>query len=46
LSKKYWKAHAGVERPSREQMMDILVLRGTWGDGETYDFTLPEDATE
>lgn len=41
----YWEKHLGASKPSREQVIDLLILRGKWDDAEVYDFTLPEDVT-
>jgi hypothetical protein len=56
LDASYWKKHAGAPRPSPEKVLDLLELRSHWGedddgdideDGiETFDFTLPGDATQ
>lgn len=50
IDDKFWLKHSGVARPSPTQVLDMLVLRSHWGadddDGiDTFDFTLPDDAT-
>jgi hypothetical protein len=46
LPSTYWKAKTGVETPSVNQVVDLLVLRSKWDDEEVYDFTLPDDVTD
>lgn len=46
LPRAYWEKHLGTAHPSREQVMDLLVLRSKWEDEEVYDFTLPEEVTD
>jgi Protein of unknown function (DUF2004) len=44
----YWRKHLGAEKPEPVTLLDILVLQSHWGGAdeiETFDFTLPEDAT-
>ncbi|GAB5405926.1 MAG: hypothetical protein Aurels2KO_41570 [Aureliella sp.] len=45
----FWLRHCGVSRPTATQVLDILVLRSHSGgdddDVVTFDFTLPDDAT-
>jgi Protein of unknown function (DUF2004) len=45
---KYWKKHLGTTKPKPSSIIDILELRGHWGGDDeldTFDFTLPDDAT-
>jgi len=46
LPKSYWLKHLGTEDPSYEQVIDLLIFRSKWDDGEVYDFTLPEEITD
>ena len=52
LDATYWKKHAGTERPSPKQVVDLLELQSHWGgDGDdddgidVFDFTLPGGVT-
>jgi hypothetical protein len=45
----YWKQHAGDESPEPSRVLDLLQLRDHWGGDdelETFDFTLPDEATQ
>ena len=45
----YWKQHLGDESPAPSRVLDILLLRDHWGGDdelETFDFTLPDEATQ
>lgn len=42
----YWQQHLGTDKPSNEQVIDLLILRSKWDDAEVYDFTLPGDITD
>lgn len=49
----YWEKHLETAAPEPSQVLDLLVLRSHWGDGEqdedgidTFDFTLPEEVTD
>jgi hypothetical protein len=51
LDPAYWQQHTGTPRPSREQVLGLLVLRSHWDeegdDGmDVFDFTLPGDVTD
>jgi len=49
LEAAYWKKHTGTPKPTRKQVVDLLVLRSHWGgDAEVdcFDFTLPGDVTD
>ena len=46
----FWLKHCGVARPEPPQVLDALVLQSHWGEDDedgidTFDFTLPDDAT-
>ena len=46
----YWEKHFGTAKPDPSRVLDLLELRSHWGDDDadgidTFDFTLPEDAT-
>jgi hypothetical protein len=44
----YWKQHYSTETPEPQRILESLVLQSHWGGDdeiETFDFTLPEDAT-
>jgi hypothetical protein len=48
IESEYWRKHLGAEKPEPVTLLDILVLQSHWGGAdeiETFDFTLPEDAT-
>jgi len=48
LEAAYWMKH-GTPKPTRQQVIDLLVLRSHWGgDAELdhFDFTLPDDVTD
>ena len=47
----YWTKHFGDPTPEPAQILDKLVLRSHWSDEDddgldTFDFTLPDDATD
>ena len=45
----YWREHLGSATPEPRQVLDLLVLQSHWGgesEIETFDFTLPGDATQ
>ena len=46
LPQSYWEKHLGTSTPTKNQVIDLLVLRSKWDDEEVYDFTLPEDVTD
>ncbi|ELP33240.1 DUF2004 domain-containing protein [Rhodopirellula baltica] len=46
----YWIKHCGAARPDATQVLDVLVLQSHWSEDDddgidTFDFTLPDDAT-
>lgn len=48
LDSAYWKKHFSTEAPDPHRILESLVLRSHWGGDEeidSFDFTLPEDAT-
>jgi hypothetical protein len=48
LDSAYWKKHFSTETPDPHRILESLVLRSHWGgddEMDTFDFTLPEDAT-
>ena len=48
LEPAYWKQHFATEAPGTQRILDSLVLQSHWGGDdeiETFDFTLPADAT-
>ncbi len=50
LDAAYWKKHAGTEKPTPKQVVDLLELHSHWGDEDeegidTFDFTLSGDVT-
>ena len=55
MDEDFWLKHCGVANPESAQVLDLLVLQSHWScdlDGEidddgidTFDFTLPDDAT-
>ncbi len=46
LSNSDWKKSLGIENPSKEQVLDGLILRSSWDDDCVYDFTLPKEVTD
>jgi len=46
LPKSYWERHLGNANPSKEKVIDLLILRSKWEDEEVYDFTLPDEVTD
>lgn len=45
----YWKQHLGDESPEPSRVLDLIQLRDHWGGDdelETFDFTLPDEATQ
>lgn len=51
LDSAYWQSHLGTKEPERALVLNILELRGHWGDDddegiEVFDFTLPDDVTD
>ena len=45
----YWQEHLGSATPEPRRVLDLLVLQSHWGgeaEIDTFDFTLPEDATQ
>ena len=42
----YWEKHLGNSNPSKEKVIDLLILRSKWDDEEVYDFTLPDEVTD
>jgi len=48
LDSDYWKKHLSTETPDPHRVLELLVLREHWGGDDeidTFDFTLPEEAT-
>jgi len=50
LSGEYWLKAVGVKQPNADQVLDSLILRGSWiSEGgkttNTFDFCLPENAS-
>src|SRR5882672_6603428 len=48
LHSAYWKKHLSTETPEPRRVLELLELRSHWGGDDeidTFDFTLPEDAT-
>ena len=48
LDSAYWQKHFSTAKPDPQRIIDSLVLRSHWGGDdelETFDFTLPDDAT-
>src|SRR6185436_7826188 len=48
LDSSYWKKHLSTETPEPRRVLELLQLRSHWGgddEMDTFDFTLPEDAT-
>jgi hypothetical protein len=48
LDATYWKKHFSTETPEPHRILELLELRSHWGGDDeidTFDFTLPEDAT-
>ena len=44
----YWKKHLATETPEPHRVLELLELRSHWGGDDeidTFDFTLPEEAT-
>jgi hypothetical protein len=44
----YWRKHFSTDRPDPLRILEALVLRSHWGGDDeidTFDFTLPEEAT-
>lgn len=46
----YWQLHLGSASPEPSKVLDLLQLRGHWGDDDedgidVFDFTLPGDVT-
>ena len=49
LDVSYWKQQFSTETPKPQLILDSLVLRSHWGGDDeidTFDFTLPENATD
>ena len=52
IGAEYWREHTGTTEPDATQVIDLLELRSHWSDNDddhisdTYDFTLPGDATD
>jgi hypothetical protein len=48
LPNAYWVEHLSSESPPPSEVLSLLVLRDSWGEGdiENFDFTLPGDATD
>jgi hypothetical protein len=49
LEPAYWQAQAGTPRPAPSAVLDLLVLRGHWGERdelEYFDFSLPGGVTD
>ena len=48
LDSAYWQKHFSTAKPDAQRILDALVLQSHWGGDdelETFDFTLPDDAT-
>jgi hypothetical protein len=48
LDSAYWQKHFSTTKPDSQRILDSLVLQSHWGGDdelETFDFTLPDDAT-
>ena len=50
IGDEFWLKKCGVACPNAKQVLDILVLQSHWGEDDddgidTFDFTLPDDAT-
>jgi hypothetical protein len=48
LDSSYWKKHLSTQTPDPHRVLELLELRSHWGGQDeinTFDFTLPEDAT-
>jgi hypothetical protein len=48
LDSAYWQKHFSTSKPDTQRILDSLVLQSHWGGDdelETFDFTLPDDAT-
>lgn len=51
LGSAYWEEHTKTPRPTPKQVLDLLVLRGHWDEGDddgirVFDFTLPGGVTD
>ena len=48
LPETYWKEHLGTSTPDPAAVLGLLCLRSSWEDedGESYDFTLPDEVTQ
>ena len=48
LPPSYWQQQVGTTKPTAAATVDLLLLRGAWGedDVENLDFTLPGDVTD
>jgi hypothetical protein len=48
LDSAYWQKHFSTAKPDSQSILDSLVLQSHWGGDDelkTFDFTLPDDAT-
>lgn len=48
LPETYWKEHLGTSTPDPAAVLGLLCHRSSWDDedGESYDFTLPDEVTQ
>lgn len=51
IDSKYWKTYTGKDRPSPQNILDILELKEHWSEEDKrgidfFDFTLPQDITD
>lgn len=45
LSEQTWSGLLGKAQPTASEVLEIMVLRSSWNDDLTYDFTLPNNVT-
>ncbi len=45
LGPEYWQKHLGLSKPDPKNVLDLLVLQGTWDEDCVFDFTLPDEVT-
>jgi hypothetical protein len=46
LDVEYWKKYTDKEMPTPEDILNIIELKEIWDDGNTFDFTLPDEITD
>ncbi|OUS25484.1 hypothetical protein A9Q99_21110 [Gammaproteobacteria bacterium 45_16_T64] len=46
LNNSEWKDSIGVEKPTKQQIIESLIFKSSWDDDCVYDFTLPNDVTD